>query len=42
MEIVEHNDEIIEEYGLLNFEKLYELDKVKELFISEKNIKQKI
>ena len=28
VEIVEHNDEIIEEYGLLNFEKLYELDMV--------------
>ena len=39
VEIVEHNDEIIE-YGLLNFEKLYELDKVKELFYQEKNIKQ--
>lgn len=41
VEIVEHNDEIIEEYGLLNFEKLYELDKVKELFISGEKYKAK-
>ena len=33
-ETVEHNDEQIEKYGLLNFEKLYELDKV--------NIRRKI
>ena len=40
-ETVEHNDEQIEKYGLLNFEKLYELDKVKELFISGEKYKAK-
>ena len=40
-ETVEHNDEKIEEYGLLNFEKLYELDKVKELCISGEKYKAK-